>query len=153
MRRWHCLAVGTTPCTNFDPRAACPFCCGPRLPQAVQLQQQQPVIAPSPPPPSGGSRGAAPSGAIPAPVPPPASKGPTPRTSKSGGTTSKASARRPAGAITMRTLVDAGLLIPGVRVLYVDYKGSSTYADLNQEGQIHHKGGWPLSWCCTHMQL
>lgn len=40
------------------------------------------------------------------------------------------------GFITLRTLIDDGVLAPGPNVLYVDYKGDSTFANLNEDGTI-----------------
>ena len=48
--------------------------------------------------------------------------------------------KRPAGAITLRTLVEAGFLDPGPKVLHVEYKGSITYGDLTDEGLIYCAG-------------
>ncbi|KXZ47722.1 hypothetical protein GPECTOR_33g604 [Gonium pectorale] len=48
----------------------------------------------------------------------------------------KAAPKRPAGAITLRTLLDAGFLVPGCKVLYVEYKGIITWADLTEDGTI-----------------
>eukprot|EP00199_Chlamydomonas_sp_CCMP681_P003007 CAMPEP_0119105930 /NCGR_PEP_ID=MMETSP1180-20130426/3759_1 /TAXON_ID=3052 ORGANISM="Chlamydomonas cf sp, Strain CCMP681" /NCGR_SAMPLE_ID=MMETSP1180 /ASSEMBLY_ACC=CAM_ASM_000741 /LENGTH=167 /DNA_ID=CAMNT_0007091113 /DNA_START=117 /DNA_END=617 /DNA_ORIENTATION=- len=52
----------------------------------------------------------------------------------------KAASRRPAGAITMRTLVDSGILKPGLGILCVEYKGTKVVADLTGEGQIKFEG-------------
>lgn len=57
-----------------------------------------------------------------------------------GGAAGKPAPKRPAGAITLRTLVDAGLLEPGNKVLYVEYKGAITYGDLTEEGHIFCQG-------------
>ena len=48
--------------------------------------------------------------------------------------------RRPAGAITVKTLLGAGLVAAGERVLSVEYKGNVTWGDLNEEGQITFEG-------------
>ncbi|KAG2497303.1 hypothetical protein HYH03_004886 [Edaphochlamys debaryana] len=86
-------------------------------------------IAPSP----GGPAGAKPVVPRPPPAPPaPAPARPPPAPKGKG----KAPPKRPAGAITMRTLLDAGFLMPGQQVLYVEYKGNITWADLTDEGTI-----------------
>lgn len=48
--------------------------------------------------------------------------------------------RRPAGAITIKTLLSAGIMVAGQRVLSVEYKGNTTWGDLNEEGQITFAG-------------
>jgi hypothetical protein len=44
------------------------------------------------------------------------------------------------GAITMRSLIQAGILIPGEHAVCVEYKGNCTWGDLNLEGQIECGG-------------
>lgn len=48
--------------------------------------------------------------------------------------------RRPAGAITLKTLLAAGVMSAGERVLTVEYKGRVTWGDLNEFGQIIFEG-------------
>ncbi|PNW74196.1 hypothetical protein CHLRE_13g589050v5 [Chlamydomonas reinhardtii] len=85
---------------------------------------------------------AAPRGTIPVPPvplrPPPAPRAPPKPPAAKGGTGAKpkAAPKRPAGAITLRTLLDAGFLVPGSKVLYVEYKGLITWADLTEEATI-----------------
>lgn len=47
---------------------------------------------------------------------------------------------RPGSGITLKMLVDEGMLTPGVGVLSVEYKGSVTVADLLDDGRIWWKG-------------
>lgn len=47
---------------------------------------------------------------------------------------------RPGSGITLKMLVDEGMLTPGVGVLSVEYKGSVTVADLLEDGRIWWKG-------------
>ncbi|GIL62504.1 hypothetical protein Vafri_16714 [Volvox africanus] len=61
---------------------------------------------------------------------------PLPRGLSASGPKGKAPPKRPAGAITLRTLLDAGFVVPGSKVLYVEYKGLITWADLTEEGSI-----------------
>lgn len=44
----------------------------------------------------------------------------------------------------MKSLVDAGILVPGEEVVYVEYKGHMTRADLTTEGQILCGGEWAV---------
>ncbi|GFR52206.1 hypothetical protein Agub_g14746 [Astrephomene gubernaculifera] len=67
-------------------------------------------------------------------APPPPRPAPRPPAATTG--KGKAAPKRPAGAITLRTLLDAGFLVPGSKVLYVEYKGIITWADLTEEGSI-----------------
>lgn len=48
--------------------------------------------------------------------------------------------KRPAGAMTLKCLLDAGIIQPGARILTLEYKGAVTRADLNSEGQIKFNG-------------
>ena len=52
--------------------------------------------------------------------------------------------RRPAGAITIRTLLEAGLLAAGEGVLSIEYKGSVTWGHLNGAGQLMFEGASDL---------
>ncbi|GIL92564.1 hypothetical protein Vretimale_18977 [Volvox reticuliferus] len=61
---------------------------------------------------------------------------PAPRGNSATAAKGKAPPKRPAGAITLRTLLDAGFVVPGSKVLYVEYKGLITWADLTEEGSI-----------------
>ncbi len=47
---------------------------------------------------------------------------------------------RPGSGITLKMLVEEGMLTPGVGVLSVEYKGSVTVADLLEDGRIWWKG-------------
>ncbi|GLC49680.1 hypothetical protein PLESTB_000275000 [Pleodorina starrii] len=90
----------------------------PKLPRGPGLPPAAPAAGPAP-------RG------VPPPQPPPPLRPPAATTAKG-----KAAPKRPAGAITLRTLLDAGFLVPGSKVLYVEYKGLITWADLREEGTI-----------------
>ena len=48
--------------------------------------------------------------------------------------------KRPAGSITLKCLIEAEIMQPGVKVLTLEYKGAVTRADLNREGQIRFNG-------------
>jgi len=43
---------------------------------------------------------------------------------------------RAGGGITLRLLIDEGILQPGDNVLSVEYKSSMTYASLERDGRI-----------------
>lgn len=49
--------------------------------------------------------------------------------------------KRPAGTVTLRGLIEEGLLAPADDVLTVEYKGMITHASLTAEGRIRFKGG------------
>ncbi|EFJ49022.1 hypothetical protein VOLCADRAFT_117378, partial [Volvox carteri f. nagariensis] len=89
--------------------------------------------------------GAAATAAPPKPIAPPARPAqpqpqPAPRPPAAATVKGKAAPKRPAGAITLRTLLDAGFLVPGSKVLYVEYKGLITWADLTEEATILCEG-------------
>jgi hypothetical protein len=61
---------------------------------------------------------------------------------------------RVGGGISLRVLLEEGMLRPGEGVLSVEYKGICTYADLLPDGKIaclvgpvafHHGWAWPRS--------
>lgn len=43
---------------------------------------------------------------------------------------------------SLKSLINAGLLVPGTGVLSVEYKSLLALADLTAEGQIVYQGGW-----------
>ena len=49
--------------------------------------------------------------------------------------------KRPAGAITLRVLLDEGIIQPGPDALSMEYKGSMTFATLTEDGRILWEGG------------
>ena len=61
-------------------------------------------------------------------------------------TSGKGGPKRPAGAITLRMLVESGILQPGRNVVFVEYKNNLSFGDLTPEGQIAFNGAHALAW-------
>mmetsp|Transcript_23369 Transcript_23369/g.51294 ORF Transcript_23369/g.51294 Transcript_23369/m.51294 type:complete len:460 (+) Transcript_23369:175-1554(+) len=57
-----------------------------------------------------------------------------------GGGPGKGGAKRAGGVVSLKILIEAGILEPGEGVLYVEYKNNVTWGDLMADGQIHYQG-------------
>lgn len=58
--------------------------------------------------------------------------------------------KRPAGAVSLRILIDEGVLTPAEDVLTVEYKGTITHASLAPDGRIKWKGVRQLDLIILH---
>lgn len=65
--------------------------------------------------------------------------------------------KRPAGTVTLRGLIEEGLLMPADDVLTVEYKGMITHASLTAEGRIRFKGELWYTYlfcsCCSPLEI
>eukprot|EP00877_Chromochloris_zofingiensis_P004264 jgi/Chrzof1/13839/Cz08g14140.t1 len=52
----------------------------------------------------------------------------------------KRAPKRPAGVVTLRALIDEGLITPAEDVITMEYKGTITHASLADDGRIAWKG-------------
>ena len=51
--------------------------------------------------------------------------------------------KRPAAGVTLRTLVEQGVLVAGEGVISMEYKGQQTTASLAEDGRIQWRGAPP----------
>lgn len=73
------------------------------------------------------------------PLPPQASKPPA-KAAAAAAAVKRPPPKRPAGAITLGTLLEEGLLRAGPEALSMEYKGTLTFAALTEDGRILWEG-------------